>query len=292
MTEPEQGERQAAVRRILVALDASRESLAALTTAAQVARRFQAELVGLFVEDSDLFKLAQHSFVREINLHTRAGRALDPDVIAHELKLQAALARRALEEAAGQFRLRWSFRVTRGKVEAELISAALEADLVAVGKAIRPLTGAMRLGRTAQALTSGCARSVLFAVPENRLGESVALAYDGSPTAADALDLAARIADADGGRLTVFLVAESSDVGAEYESAVRRRLRGRHLDLSFRRVYGRGCRDILQVIEAERPRLLVVGVAPGSAANEPLRPVLECSTCPVLLVRKQEAQAA
>jgi len=292
MTEPKQEERQAAVRRILVALDTSQESLAALTTAVLVARRFRAELAGLFVEDADLFKLAQHSFAREINLQTRARRTLDPDLIAHELKLQAARARRALEEAAEQFRLPWSFRVSRGKVEAELIAAALEADLVAVGKAIRPLTGAMRLGRTVQALASGCTRSVLFAVPESSLGESVALAYDGSPTAADALDLAARIADNDGGRLAVFLVAESSDAAAEYESAVRRRLRGRHLDLSFRRVYGRKCRDILQMIDAERPRLFVVGVAPGSDADEALRPVLECSTCPVLLVRRPGAEAA
>lgn len=276
---------QHAVRRILVALDASRESLAALATAAHLARRLRAELTGLFVEDANLIKLAQHSFAREINLDTRTGRALDADTMARDLRVQAAMARKALEDAAVQFRLPWSFRVTRGLVEAELLAAAMGADLVAIGKAVRPLTGRTHLGQTARALSRGCSRSVLFCVSEKQLGESVALAYDGSPTAADALGLAARIADNDGGRLAVFLVAETADVAAEYEAAIRRRLRHAPLDLAFRRVSGAGYRDMLQAMEADRPRLLVVGVAPESRADEAVTQVIECATCPVLLVK-------
>jgi nucleotide-binding universal stress UspA family protein len=165
------------------------------------------------------------------------------------------------------------------------MAAALEADLVAIGKAVRPLTGSARLGHTARALTQGCGRSVLFAVTVDQLGDAVALAYDGSPVAADALDLAARIASDDGGRLLVFLIAGTTEDAAEHEAAVRRRLRRSGLDLAFQRIYARSSSDMLRVMEDDRPRLLVAGVVQESPAGEALARVLEQAACPVLLVR-------
>lgn len=286
MNEPDRAElEKAAFRRILVALDASRESVAALDLAADMARRVRAELVGMFVEDVNLLKLVQHPFAREVNLSTRSGRMLDIDTVERELKAQAAAARRALERAAAQLQVPWTFRVTRGAVEAELIAASLEVDLVAVGKAIQPLTGRARLGRTPRALYSRSSCSLLFAVPGLVPSRAVALAYDGSPVAGDALEVAARIADDDGGRLLVFLIAESGDVAAEHEAAVRRRLRGSPVTLVFRRIHGTSCAAMLPMIEAERPKLLVVGLDPQAARGEALAAVAESAGCPVLMVR-------
>jgi len=289
MAEPREDDPERVVfRRILVALDTSRESLAALEAAAHMAKRLRAELAGLFVEDINLFKLAQHSFVREVSLVTRAGRSFDLDTLERELKTQAAIARRALEHAAGQFQIPWSFRVTRGVVEAELVAAALEADLIALGKAIRPLTGPARLGRAARALSLQSSRSMLIAVSAPSASEAVALAYDGSVVGGDAHEVAARIADNDGGRLVVFLIAASDEVAAEHEAAVRRRLRGSRLTLAFRRVLATSCSAMLPAIAAERPRLLVVGVDPQSAAGDALTPIVEGVGCPVLLVRHDD----
>lgn len=276
---------RAAIRRILVALDASQESLAALTAAADMARRLHAELIGLFVEDADLFKLAEHSFVREISLVTHSGRRLELATIERELAAQAAAARRALERAAGAHRIPWSFRVARGAVAAELIAAAVEADLVALGKAIGPLSGRARLGRTVRALHAGSTCSLLFAVAEDRPGRAVALVSDGSPVSAAALDVAARIADEDGGRLLVFVIAEGAETAAAHEAEVRRRLRGARLVLEFRRVAGTGCAALRPAIDAARPKLFVVGVDPDGAVRAALEPVLEGVGCPVLLVR-------
>lgn len=279
-------EPQAIFRRILVALDASSESLAALEAAVQMAKRLEAELTGLFVEDADLFKLAQYPFVREVNLATRTGRRLDPATIERELEAQAALARRALEQAARQLQVPWSFRVIRGAVEAELIAAALEADLVAVGKAIHPLTGPSRLGRMAQALSLRASCSLLLGVPALGGSEAVGVAYDGSPAAGDALEAAARIADNDGGQLLVLLMAETAEAAAEHEAAVRQRLRGSRLSLIFRRIVGAGWPALLPVIEAERPRLMVIGVDPQSPEREALARLAESARSPVLLVRR------
>jgi nucleotide-binding universal stress UspA family protein len=287
MTETDPAALERAVfQRILVALDASEESVAALEVAAEMAKRVQAELFGLFVEDANLLKLVQHPFAREVDLATRSGRTLDPATVERELKAQAATARRALERAAEQLHVPWSFRVTRGAVEAELIAAAVGADLVAVGKAIRPFTARARLGRTVRALYAGCSCSLLFAVPDTGGSATVVLAYDGSPVAAKALEVASRIADNDGGRLLVFLIAESGDAVAEHEAAVRRCLRGSALSLMFRRVSGESCAAMLPAIEAERPKLFIVGADPANTRSEALAPIIESVSCPVLLVRR------
>ncbi|MBK7177644.1 MAG: universal stress protein [Chloroflexi bacterium] len=54
------------IQRILVALDASPHSLAALEAAIDLAERLDAELQGLFVEDINLLRLAQLPFAREL----------------------------------------------------------------------------------------------------------------------------------------------------------------------------------------------------------------------------------
>ena len=55
-----------AIRRILIALDASTHSLAALHAAAEMAANMQAELIGLFVEDENLLHLAGLPFAQEV----------------------------------------------------------------------------------------------------------------------------------------------------------------------------------------------------------------------------------
>ena len=59
-------ERPFPIRRILVALDASEASRAAIRSAVDLAARFRAELVGLFVEDVNLLRSAQLPFVRKV----------------------------------------------------------------------------------------------------------------------------------------------------------------------------------------------------------------------------------
>ena len=60
------------VRRILVALDASPHSHAALEEAAALAKPLQAELAGVFVLDAELLRLSALPVARETRLVRRA----------------------------------------------------------------------------------------------------------------------------------------------------------------------------------------------------------------------------
>ena len=131
MTEAEQ---VPSIRRILVALDASPHSMAALEAAAELAAGLQAELLGVFVEDVNLLRLAGLPFAREVHAFSAIPRALDSQEIERELRAQAERARRALARAAEREQVRWTFRVVRGPVLEELLAASAQADLISLGK--------------------------------------------------------------------------------------------------------------------------------------------------------------
>jgi hypothetical protein len=62
-----------AIRRILIALDASPDGLSALETSAWLAARMNAELQGLFVEDESLLRIAEIPLAREVPYFSATG---------------------------------------------------------------------------------------------------------------------------------------------------------------------------------------------------------------------------
>src|SRR5262245_63946763 len=200
------------IRRILVALDASPHSQAALEAASELAVVLKAELVGIFVEDVNLLRLAGLPFAREVGYPSGTDRPLDGPSMERELRIQAEQARQTLAGVAGRRQLRWSFRVVRGQVTAELLTAAQEADLLALGRASWASTRRVRLGGTAREVAAQALRPVLLSQQGRAISQPVQLAYDGSPAARRGLAVAARIASMTGGQLTVMVIADASDI--------------------------------------------------------------------------------
>ena len=123
-----------AVHHVLVALDASTHSLAALRVAAELAAEAKAELVGLFVEDIRLLRLAKSPRAREVLYPASQTRPLNSATMEERFQAQAEQARRAMASQASHAQLRWSFRVVRGEVTAEVLAAASDADVLVMGK--------------------------------------------------------------------------------------------------------------------------------------------------------------
>ena len=138
--------------RILVALDASASGRAALAGAAALAAELQAELLGLFVEDANLLRLASLPFSARSAWGPAAEEARNEETMARALRAEAALLRELLAREAERLHLRWSFRVTRGTVARELVEAAERVDLVVMGSAGRNPAVGGNLGSTARAV--------------------------------------------------------------------------------------------------------------------------------------------
>jgi nucleotide-binding universal stress UspA family protein len=122
------------MRRIAVALDASPHSLRGLAIAAGIAAALNAELEGVFVEDTELLRPAGLPFLREFRIATLRENPLDSERLERDLRAAARGVRAQLERSAAAYGLTWSFRVWRGDLEAEILRAALDAELFALAR--------------------------------------------------------------------------------------------------------------------------------------------------------------
>jgi len=189
--------------RIWVALDESPRSTAALTAAAVLAEELDAELAGLFVEDVNLQHLFGLPFAREFSVLTGAGRPLSQGEVEWAWRREAEAMQRLLAEAAGRQRLRWSFRVARGRVSAEVSTLAHSFDLVVLGKQtgsrVVAVTRTTRLGRPSQP----------------RVGPVLVL-FETLPASASNLAMGVMLARRNGAELVLLVSAASEDA---YQSA-------------------------------------------------------------------------
>ena len=148
-----------ATGRIVVALDASPNSVAALRAAVELASWLGLELEGVFVEDINLTRLGELPNQYEVGSYTGTVRRLDNLALQRQLRALAASMRQAMAREAGRRPIRWDFSVRRGPVVTELLAASQSASVVSVGRTGRGRRSS--LGSTAQSIVRECSRPVL-----------------------------------------------------------------------------------------------------------------------------------
>lgn len=135
--------------RVVLATRTSTDVARLLREAGVLARGLQAELAGLFVEESDLLRLAALPISREVGV-SGAVRDLDLATTTRLLQREAERARDLVARAAAALDLPWSFDVTRGSIPQAALEAAATADLVLVApprSAVQHVVGAAAPGR-------------------------------------------------------------------------------------------------------------------------------------------------
>jgi nucleotide-binding universal stress UspA family protein len=211
------------IRRILVALDASPDSLAALEAAAKLARHLQAELVGLYVEDINVLRVAERPFARQV---TFAGdvRSVKRGELEAQFRTQAESARSALARVANRSHLRWSFRVSRGQIATELIAATPDMDLITLARLGGSPLARRGLGRTARAVLAEATLPVLLLGRQLHLALPALVLFDDSAAAETALALGFRLWAEKTDSLVVLLASSSSEEIQRLKAAARKLL--------------------------------------------------------------------
>jgi hypothetical protein len=149
-------------RRIVVAMGAP--GGAAVATAVDLARALEAELLGLFVEDVELFDLAAMPFAREVGFPSAARRALDVDALERALRAQAGRLREDLMARLAGVPTKWTFEVVRGRIAVELAATAGGQDLVVLPVPLAARGRPVSRGQVARAF--GRLRAPLLLVDE------------------------------------------------------------------------------------------------------------------------------
>jgi nucleotide-binding universal stress UspA family protein len=277
--------RELLIRRILVALDASPHSLAALEAAVDLAARLRAELSGLFVEDVNLLRLAGSPLAQEVGFFSATRRRLDAQQIEWQLRAQASRVRQALQAMAEPAEVQWSFRIARGVIASELLTAAAEVDLIILGRGGWSLTRRRRLGSTARAVLSEAPCLALILQHGAGLEMPVLVVYDGSPLAQKALAAADALVEEEKGHLTVLILADGADTAHRLQKQAAGWLQERGVEVRYRLLTKLSVPRLAHIVQMEGRGTLVLPARSALLQDEVLLALLDEIETPVLLVR-------
>lgn len=137
---------------MLVLLDGSRMSYAALDAAADIAAKTGADVLGVFVEELNLLRSAGFGFAKEVGSESGVCRPFGPAELERRMQRLAEQARRALAVAAARYGGRHTLSITRGSVVSEVLTLAGPNDLLVLGRVGWSSAPGARLGSTAKGL--------------------------------------------------------------------------------------------------------------------------------------------
>lgn len=269
------------IRRILVALDTSHHSLAALRAAAELAGSLEATVLGLFVEDVNLTHAAGLPMARELQFPFARHAPMTPERMRRQLRAQALQARRALSSICERRGIEWAFEVVRGRVSSRLLEEAVKADMLCVGRASRPVVQGPRTGSTARAAAVRAQQPVLVISQGARIQAPIVATYDGSAEADQALLLARRLAMETGGFLSILVPAGASMSSEALQERLADSLKGKDIVVRYRELAGSGALSIIRGVQMEGCGTLVVSRA--SLPPDEIGKLLDGAACPILL---------
>jgi len=260
---------QPAIRQILVAMDTLSDNLAVLESAAVLAAQLQAELTGLFVEDTDLLQAAELPVSLEVMLWSARERNPTENEMARALRALAARIQKDLAQAAKRAHVRWSFKVVRGPRLQVFMEAGEGSDLMLVGPA--------RSSRVPRYSPQG---------PPKRLG-AVCVLYTGTAAARRALTMAMKLTGKDRVQVKVLLAGTDLQEVRSAESGLDEylkdpRLAVRFLDLEA----GADDQVLIDLLGRVEPGALIVP-ADNRLTQDPLlfQRLQSAVNCPIMFVR-------
>jgi nucleotide-binding universal stress UspA family protein len=183
------------IKRVLVCLDSSKHSFAALKAAIEIARQFNAVLRGIFVEDVKLLNLAEMPFQQEVGEYTAIVRELSSDGLSRGLVIQSRWVSRSFQKLIDQTDLQADFAIHRGDIIESIDKESKNCDLIIIGKTGTSPLGKPKLGSTARALIQNHNKPLLLVEERNQIGYPMILLYENSPIGQMSLETAKEMLD-------------------------------------------------------------------------------------------------
>lgn len=282
--------------RVLVAIDGSPDGRLALELAALLAAQWlevgaasgagaatavetggapaaSVELCGVYVEDDALRGAAALPFVHEIALHSARTRRLTLGELEPRLERIAGQLRDAVEAAARESSVAWSFAVRRGRMARVGWEMTGEADWVVVG---------------GHSLGPSLVRSGIGAGWRRKVEPPPLLVvHDGSPASVRLLEHAARLAVRRRARLEVYLAPPRESMDAMPRAEWQRRVVSELAELGAAGTVHptalRTAADLLAAARVCRPQLILLPAASKLVDESAIERLVLEQDCPIAL---------
>lgn len=273
------------IQRILVPLDTSSTSTVLIAQATRLASQLQAELLGIFIEDINLLRLATLPFAREFAYDSVAGRKLDTQMMERSLRAQSERIRKALEQAAASTKIRPSFQVIRGNVVTELLAVVTDKDLLILGKSLQEKEFAGSIGSRTRAVIAQANCNIFIAPQEIIADHPFTVFFDGSAASQHALAMAMRFINSDKDHLLVILPAGADTAVQNLQTQAQEILAGRGIPAQFLTLADNTARHLASVLNRQNSQLLIIDARCSLWNDEERAEILARINCPVMLVR-------
>jgi len=279
------------VKSILIPTDGSDYGKTAIAYGISIARKLDAQLTGLHVMD---IRLMQGPVFTDISgsIGLPPYQELLPVIESGlEAKAETILAEfRGQCEAAG---LHPETKKVVGVIDETIVEEGRRCcDWVLLAQRGEHfhLGGGAILGSTAQSVVRRSGKPVLVTPEHFRAIKTMALAYDGSAPADNALDLAAELSRQAGWPLSVIIITDDEALGAKLAQKAEDRLAPLAVDSAVILRKGKEDKELLRFIREGSADLLVMGAYGHNRLREVLlgsttSSVIRKSTIPVLLTR-------
>ncbi|MDX1642056.1 MAG: universal stress protein [Balneolaceae bacterium] len=278
----EEEKRTVLFQKILVAIDTSKHSQAALEAAADLARTMEANIHGLFVHDEIWHRVSRLPSVSSVNTLTGQVTTFEDDTMEDKVRLLQNRLRQKLEQVSKQHELIHSWRSVKGKVYEKILEAAEEVDLITIG-----LKGASarrkRLGSSARRIIMEADKPVLILKEGLRLGSTITAVYDGSSESQKGIEIALNIAERNESTLTVLFVSKEPDSEDEQNNRLKNLLQDATVFVEIEQLDQPNVIRFLNAINQQKSGLLI---APKNQAllTKSLQILLNNINCPLLLM--------
>ncbi|HLE13703.1 MAG TPA: universal stress protein [Anaerolineales bacterium] len=274
-------EREGGIRRILVSVDASSQSLTALRVAASLATRLDTEVIGIFVEDINLLRLAEMPFIQEVGYFSARSYPMSSQGIERQLRSSNRWLQQVFQMLSSNTNIRWSLRTIRGSIAAELLDSVLDTDLLILGRTGLP--GMRQVGPIVRSLINRAPTQSLIINRPVRPGTRVIILYDGSASSQKAL-LACELVIAPENPVIVLIIAPDFEQAQRLQAQAQAELVAATNRTRYHWLRGADAILLAQLARREECGVLVLPAESDALPVDSLLALLDRTDCSVLLV--------
>ena len=274
-------EREGGIRRILVSVDATSQSLTALRVAASLATRLDTEVIGIFVEDINLLRLAELPFIQEVGYFSARSYPMSSQGIERQLRSSNRWLQQVFQMLSSNTNIRWSLRTIRGSIAAELLDSVLDTDLLILGRTGLP--GMRQVGPIVRSLINRAPTQSLIINRPVRPGTRVIILYDGSASSRKAL-LACELVIAPENPVIVLIIAPDFEQAQRLQAQAQAELVAATNRTRYHGLRGADAILLAQLARREERGVLVLPAESDALPVDSLLALLDRTDCSVLLV--------